>query len=150
MFLSGLDYCNGLLEGAPKCQFGQLSAFIKAATHLVLVLLWRNQAVFASTSRVQTFCVCSYMSVWICNSLSHVIFPLVSSVKGFSQLCSTVVNLLSRICSRYRFQYNRLSILLEHLLSSVGEPGNITPVDLCDPVSAFSVLGRNSKHFLEF
>ena len=33
-----LNYCNGLLDGAPKCLLSQLSEVLRAAAHLILLL----------------------------------------------------------------------------------------------------------------
>ena len=39
MVLSRLDYCNGLLSGAPKYLLSQLSSVMRGAAHLILVLM---------------------------------------------------------------------------------------------------------------
>ena len=50
LVLSRLDYCNGLLEGAPKCLLSQLSGVLRAAARLIL-LLPRSGSV---TDRIRT------------------------------------------------------------------------------------------------
>ena len=50
LVLSRLDYCNGLLGGAPKCLLGPLSGVLRAAARLIL-LLPRSGSV---TDRIRT------------------------------------------------------------------------------------------------
>ena len=52
MVLSRLDYCNGLLGGAPKYLLGQLSGVMRAPARLILVLPRRSHMTDAISTRL--------------------------------------------------------------------------------------------------
>ena len=52
MVLSRLDYCNGLLGGAPKYLLGQLSGVMRAAARLILALPRRSHMTDAISTRL--------------------------------------------------------------------------------------------------
>ena len=52
MVLSRLDYCNGLLGGAPKYLLGQLSGVMRAAARLILVLPRRSRMTDVISTRL--------------------------------------------------------------------------------------------------
>ena len=52
MVLSRLDYCNGLLGGAPKYLLGQLSGVMRAAARLILVLPRRGHMTDVISTRL--------------------------------------------------------------------------------------------------
>ena len=52
MVLSRLDYCNGLLDGAPKYLLGQLFGVMRAAARLILVLPRRSHMTDAISTRL--------------------------------------------------------------------------------------------------
>ena len=52
MVLSRLDYCNGLLGGAPKYLLGQLSGVMRAAACLILVLPQRSHMTDVISTRL--------------------------------------------------------------------------------------------------
>ena len=77
LVLTRLDYCNGLLGGAPKCLLSPLSGVLRAAARLIL-LLSRTSSVadrirtklhwFDIPSRV-TFKLCVSMPPWVFSGL---------------------------------------------------------------------------------
>ena len=81
LVLSRLDYCNGLLGGAPKCLLGPLSGVLRAVARLIL-LLPRSGSV---TDRIRTelhwldipsrvafkLCVCLPVYPRVCSILSR-------------------------------------------------------------------------------
>ena len=79
--------------------------------------------------------LCLFIHVcMVCSSISHVIFP---PGQPSRRILSPIFNSYrSAVCSR--FQDNQFS---------PGEPGNITPVDLCDLVSVFSVSAETENFF---
>jgi len=138
LVLSGLDYCNGLLGGAPKCLLGPLSGVLRAAARLIL-LLPRSGSV---TDRIRTelhwldipsrvafkLCVLAYRCIHG-SALSYLarFFTPVSTIAGRSQLRSAATGVL------FVPRSHTLTIGPRAFAISALSAWNRLPVDLRDP-----------------
>ena len=101
---SRLDYCNGLLGGAPKYLLGQLSGIMRAAARLVLVLprmshmtdcdLHEAALARCSCTSLQTLCACLSMSARSAPPYLADYFVPVGAIEGRSNLRSAAAGQL--------------------------------------------------------
>ena len=153
LILTRLDYCNGLLGGAPKCLLGQLSGVSRATARLILLLL-RSGSV---TDRIRTelhwldipakvtfkLCVLAYRCIHgSAPSYLARFFTPVSAIAGRSQLRSAAAGVLlvprshtSTICPR---------------AFAISSPSawNSLPVDLRDPGLCLLSFRKKLKTYL--
>ena len=105
MVLSRLDYCNGLLGGAPKSLLAQLSGVMWAAARLILVLPRQNHVTSEIRARLHWLDVPSRVQFKLCCLAFRCLhgsatpylagyFTPVSSIEGRSQLRSAAARLL--------------------------------------------------------
>ena len=107
MVLSRLDYCNGLLGGAPKNLLAQLSGVMRAAARLILVLPRQSHVTSEIRARLHWLDVPSRVQFKLCCLAFRCLhgsappylagyFTPFSSIEGRSQLRSAAAGLLSR------------------------------------------------------
>ena len=105
MVLSRLDYCNGLLGGAPKSLLDQLSGVMRAATRLILMLPRQSHVTSEIRARLHWLDMPSQVQFKLCclafrclhgsapPYLASYFIP-VGSIEGRSQLRSAAAGLL--------------------------------------------------------
>ena len=153
LVLSRLDYCNGLLGGAPKCLLGPLSGVLRAAASLIL-LLPRSGSV---TDRMRTelhwqdipsrvafkLCVLAYRCIHgSAPSYLARFFTPVSAITGRSQLRSASTGVL------FVPRSHTLTIGPRAFAQSAPSAWNRLPVDLRDPSHSLLTFRKKLKTYL--
>ena len=153
LVLSRLDYCNGLLGGAPKCLLGPLSGVLRAAARLIL-LLPRSGSV---TDRIRTelhwldipsrvafkLCVLAYRCIHgSAPSFLARFFTPVSVIAGRSQLRSASTGVL------FVPRSHTLTIGPRAFAISAPSAWNRLPADLRDPSHSLLTFRKKLKTFL--
>ena len=153
LVLSRLDYCNGLLGGAPKCLLGPLSGVLRAAARLIL-LLPRSGSV---TDRMRTelhwldipsrvafkLCVLAYRCIHgSAPSYLARFFTPVSAIAGRSQLRSASTGVL------FVPRSHTLTIGPRVFAISAPSAWNRLPVDLRDPSHSLLTFRKKLKTYL--
>ena len=149
LVLTRLDYCNGLLGGAPKCLLSPLSGVLRAAARLIL-LLPRTSSV---SDRIRTelhwldircrvtfkLCVLAYRCLHG-SAPAYLVryFTPVSAIAGHSHLRRR------RVCCLYREQIPR-QLALEHSRSHPRRLGTASRSIFVIPVIAFKHLDGSLK-----
>ena len=152
LVLSRLDYCNGLLGGAPKCLLGPLSGVLRAAARLIL-LLPRSSSV---TDRMRTefhwldipsrvafkLCVLAYRCIHgSAPSYLARFFTPVSAIAGRSQLRSASTGVL------FVPRSHTLTIGPRAFAISAPSAWNRIPVDLRDPSHSLLTFWKKTEDF---
>ena len=149
LVLTCLDYCNGLLGGAPKCLLSPLSGVLRAAARLIL-LLPRTSSV---ADRIRTelhwldipcrvtfkLCVLAYRCLHG-SAPAYLVcyFAPVSAIAGRSHLRSAASGLLS-------IPRTNTSTILEHSRSHPRRLGTASRSIFVIPVTAFKHLDGSLK-----
>ena len=148
--LSRLDYCNGLLGGAPKSLLGQLSGVMRAAARLILVLPRQSHVTSEIRARLQWFDMPSRVQFKLCCLAFRCLdgsgppylagyFTPVSSIEGRSQFRSAATGLL--LVPR---TWTVTNAPPPRVFAVSSPPAwNSLPVDLRDPGISLPSLGRN-------
>ena len=144
MVISRLDYCNGLLGGAPKYLLGQLSGVMRAAARLILVLPRRSHMTDAISTRLHWLDIPARVVFKLCViafRCQHGSAPLyladyfipVGAVEGRSSLRSAATGQL--LVPRTK------TVTVGPRAFAVCSPTawNNLPVDLCDPIDNLSL-----------
>ena len=153
MVISRLDYCNGLLGGAPKYLLGQLSGVMRAAARLILVLPRRSHMTDAISTRLHWLDIPARVVFKLCVTafrcqhgsappyLADYFIP-VGAVEGRSSLRSAATGQL--LVPRTK------TVTIGPRAFAVCSPTawNNLPVDLRDPNLSLSCFRKKLKTYL--